>query len=160
LIVSDGWDRGDPKLLGASSRGLRRRCSRVIWLNPLLGSASYEPLTRGMQAALEHVDDFLPAHNLQSIEDLATRLRESTAADHSMQLAATYKFRPPRAGVDVADGPEAIKSCLPGCKELRPTGENRYQAEITIGVAARHGHVHLHGHAVGAAATAVLPLVR
>ena len=76
LIVSDGWDRGDPKLLGRELARLRRRCSRVIWLNPLLGSASYEPLTRGMQAALEHVDDFLPAHNLQSIEDLATRLRE------------------------------------------------------------------------------------
>ena len=76
LIVSDGWDRGDPTLLGRELARLRRRCSRVIWLNPLLGSASYEPLTRGMQAALEHVDDFLPAHNLQSIADLATRLRE------------------------------------------------------------------------------------
>jgi uncharacterized protein with von Willebrand factor type A (vWA) domain len=75
LIVSDGWDRGDPALLDRELARLRRRCSRVIWLNPLLGSASYEPLTRGMQAALAHIDDFLPAHNLQSIEDLARRLR-------------------------------------------------------------------------------------
>ena len=54
---------------------LRRSCRRLIWLNPLLGSASYEPLTRGMQAALQHVDDFLPAHNLASLEQLADRLR-------------------------------------------------------------------------------------
>lgn len=75
LIVSDGWDRGDPDLLGRELTRLRRRCSRVIWLNPLLGSASYEPLTRGMQAALAHIDDFMPVHNLKSIEDLARHLR-------------------------------------------------------------------------------------
>ena len=75
LIVSDGWDRGDPELLGRELARVRRRCSRLIWLSPLLGSASYEPLTRGMQAALAHIDDFLPAHNLKSIEDLARHLR-------------------------------------------------------------------------------------
>jgi uncharacterized protein with von Willebrand factor type A (vWA) domain len=74
LIVSDGWDRGDPSLLARELARLRRRCSRLVWLNPLLGSASYEPLTRGMQAALEHIDDFMPAHNLRSIEQLATHL--------------------------------------------------------------------------------------
>jgi uncharacterized protein with von Willebrand factor type A (vWA) domain len=75
LIVSDGWDRGDPQLLARELARLRRRCSRLIWLNPLLGSAGYEPLTRGMQAALEHIDDFMPAHNLRSLEDLATHLQ-------------------------------------------------------------------------------------
>jgi len=81
LIVSDGWDRGDPQLLAQELARLRRRCSRLIWLNPLLGSAGYEPLTRGMQAALEHIDDFMPAHNLRSLEDLATHLqRLGTAA--------------------------------------------------------------------------------
>src|SRR5262245_20511482 len=75
MIVSDGWDRGDPQLLARELARLRRRCSRLIWLNPLLGSAGYEPLTRGMQAALAHIDDFMPAHNLRSIEDLATHLQ-------------------------------------------------------------------------------------
>jgi uncharacterized protein with von Willebrand factor type A (vWA) domain len=75
LIVSDGWDRGDPQLLERELARIRRRCRRLVWLNPLLGSASYEPLTRGMQAALRHVDDFLPAHNLASLEDLARHLR-------------------------------------------------------------------------------------
>jgi len=75
LVVSDGWDRGDPSLLSQELARVRRNCRRLIWLNPLLGSAQYEPLTRGMQAALRHVDDFLPAHNLVSLEQLADHLR-------------------------------------------------------------------------------------
>jgi uncharacterized protein with von Willebrand factor type A (vWA) domain len=75
LIVSDGWDRGDPLVLSRELARVSRSCRRVIWLNPLLGSAGYEPLTRGMQAALRHVDDFLPAHNLASLEQLANHLR-------------------------------------------------------------------------------------
>jgi uncharacterized protein with von Willebrand factor type A (vWA) domain len=75
LIVSDGWDRGEPSLLTREIARLRRSSRRLIWLNPLLGSESYEPLTRGMQAALPHIDDFMPAHNLQSLEQLATHLR-------------------------------------------------------------------------------------
>jgi uncharacterized protein len=74
LIVSDGWDRGDPGMLDREMARLRRRCHRLIWLNPLLGSASYEPLTRGMMAALGHVDEFLPAHNIASLEQLAAHL--------------------------------------------------------------------------------------
>lgn len=57
---------------------LHKSCHRLIWLNPLLGSAQYEPLTRGIVAALSHVDDFLPVHNLASLEDLATHLAQLT----------------------------------------------------------------------------------
>ncbi len=53
---------------------LQRGSHRLIWLNPLLGSPTYEPLTRGIQAALPYVDDFLPVHNLRSLEDLADKL--------------------------------------------------------------------------------------
>ena len=74
LIISDGWDRGEPDLLAREMARLQRSCFRLIWLNPLLGSAEYEPLTRGIQAALPYVDDFLPVHNLASLEDLASRL--------------------------------------------------------------------------------------
>jgi uncharacterized protein with von Willebrand factor type A (vWA) domain len=74
LIISDGWDRGDPDLLAGEMARLRRTCRRLIWLNPLLGSAAYQPLTRGIRAALPHVDDFLPVHNLASLEDLAAHL--------------------------------------------------------------------------------------
>ncbi len=74
LLISDGWDRGDVELLGVEMARLQRNCHRLIWLNPLLGSPLYEPLTRGMQAALPYIDDFLPVHNLASLEDLARRL--------------------------------------------------------------------------------------
>ncbi len=74
LIISDGWDRGDPDLLRREMARLQRSCRRVIWLNPLLGGADYQPLARGMQAALPYIDDFLPVHNLASLEDLADRL--------------------------------------------------------------------------------------
>jgi hypothetical protein len=83
LILSDGWDRGDPVLLARELARVRRSCHRLIWLNPLLGSASYEPLTRGMQAALVHVDDFLPAHNLASLEQLADHLRSAGSVRHA-----------------------------------------------------------------------------
>lgn len=76
LIISDGWDRGDAELLTREMARLRRNCYRLIWLNPLLGSPDYEPLTRGIQAALPHIDNFLPVHNLASLEDLANRLAD------------------------------------------------------------------------------------
>ncbi|MGZ9235426.1 MAG: vWA domain-containing protein [Anaerolineales bacterium] len=76
LIISDGWDRGDVELLKREMSRLKRNCHRLIWLNPLLGAPDYEPLTRGIQAALPHINDFLPVHNLASLEDLANRLAE------------------------------------------------------------------------------------
>ncbi|MCL4868404.1 MAG: VWA domain-containing protein [Anaerolineae bacterium] len=76
LIISDGWDRGDPAVLKKEMDRLHRSCHRLIWLNPLLGSAQYEPLTRGIMAALPYMDDFLPVHNLSSLEDLAQHLTQ------------------------------------------------------------------------------------
>jgi uncharacterized protein with von Willebrand factor type A (vWA) domain len=74
LIISDGWDRGEPELLAKESSRLQRSCHRLIWLNPLAGSPTYQPLTRGMQAAIPYVDDFLPIHNLNSLTALARHL--------------------------------------------------------------------------------------
>jgi hypothetical protein len=79
LLISDGWDRGDPGLLREQVARLQRSCFRLIWLNPLIGSAGYEPLTRGLQAALPFVDDFLPARTLTSLVDLAVHLNTLAA---------------------------------------------------------------------------------
>jgi hypothetical protein len=76
LIISDGWDRGEPELLGQEMARLQRSSYRLIWLNPLLGSPRYEPLTRGIQAAMPYIDDFLPVHNLASLQELATHLAQ------------------------------------------------------------------------------------
>jgi len=74
IVISDGWDRGDPAQLRAAVAGLQRGCHRLIWMNPLLGAPGYEPLTLGLQAALPYIDDFLPAHNLASLEALGRLL--------------------------------------------------------------------------------------
>jgi uncharacterized protein len=75
ILISDGWDRGDSTLLRMEMARLQRSCYRLIWLNPLLGSDEYEPLTRGMHTALPFIDDFLPVHNLASLEELGQRLQ-------------------------------------------------------------------------------------
>ncbi|MCI0343919.1 MAG: VWA domain-containing protein, partial [Chloroflexi bacterium] len=75
VILSDGWDTGDPAALGEAMATIHRRAAKVIWLNPLLGSPDYQPLTQGMIAALPYVDAFLPAHNLESLRALARHLR-------------------------------------------------------------------------------------
>jgi uncharacterized protein with von Willebrand factor type A (vWA) domain len=74
MIVSDGYDTGEPERLAAEMRRLRRRCRRIIWLNPLLGWRDYSPAARGMQAALPYVDLFAPAHNLESLAALESHL--------------------------------------------------------------------------------------
>ena len=74
VILSDGWDTGDPAVLGTEMESLRKRSRRLIWLNPLLGSEGYEPLTQGMQAALPHVHVFAPAHNLAALRALERHL--------------------------------------------------------------------------------------
>jgi uncharacterized protein len=76
LIISDGWDRGDPQLLAREMARLKRNVYRILWLNPLIASADYEPLTLGLQAALPYIDEFLPAHNFTSLEDLAHLLSQ------------------------------------------------------------------------------------
>jgi uncharacterized protein len=70
MIVSDGYDTGDPDRLAAEMQELRRRCHRIIWLNPLIGWKDYAPEARGMRAALPYVDLFAPAHNLESLAAL------------------------------------------------------------------------------------------
>jgi uncharacterized protein len=74
LIISDGWDRGDVRVLADEMARLRRNCHRLIWLNPLLGQDDYRPVTAGMRTALPFIDDFLPANNLDSLIALGRAL--------------------------------------------------------------------------------------
>lgn len=76
VILSDGWDRGDPELLGAEMARLRRSAHRLVWLNPLAAHPDYEPLTRGMRAVVPHTDQLLAGNSLASLEQLAAILEE------------------------------------------------------------------------------------
>ncbi|MDP2936361.1 MAG: VWA domain-containing protein [Dehalococcoidia bacterium] len=78
MIFSDGWDRGDTKLLEAEMKKLRKRAFRILWLNPLLGSSSYQPLCEGIKTALPYVDLFMPLNNLESLVTLGATLDSFT----------------------------------------------------------------------------------
>jgi uncharacterized protein len=79
VVISDGWDRGDVSLLEREMQDLKRRCKKIIWLNPLLASENYEPLCKGMQAALPYLDLFLSVHNVNSLIALGRTLQKMVA---------------------------------------------------------------------------------
>jgi uncharacterized protein with von Willebrand factor type A (vWA) domain len=76
VILSDGWDRGDPAELDVEMARLRRSAHRLVWLNPLAAHPDFEPLTRGMRAAVPHTDELLAGNSLASLEELALLLEE------------------------------------------------------------------------------------
>ena len=79
ILLSDGWDRGDPDELAEEMARLQRTAYKVIWLNPLAADPRYEPLTRGMKAAMPHVDRLLPGNSVSSLETLASLMEEGTS---------------------------------------------------------------------------------
>jgi uncharacterized protein with von Willebrand factor type A (vWA) domain len=99
IVVSDGWDRGDPLLVAAETARLQRNCHRLIWLNPLAGAEGYEPLAAGMKAAYPFIDDFVAAGTLGSLERLGGLLAERSSPH------ARLKGRPRREGVGANRGP-------------------------------------------------------
>ncbi len=89
IIISDGWDRGSVDTLRREMARLQRLSFRLIWLNPLLGLPEYQPLTVGIQAALEYVDEFMSAHNfrsLQQLSDLLARINQTSRAERKQHL--------------------------------------------------------------------------
>jgi uncharacterized protein with von Willebrand factor type A (vWA) domain len=113
IVVSDGWDRGDPALVAAETARLRRNCHRLVWLNPLASAPGYQPLAAGMKAAYPYIDDFVPAGTLASLEVLGellagARLRGGLAG-RAVTAATTVS---PSAGltpsVPLARPPSAI----------------------------------------------------
>jgi uncharacterized protein with von Willebrand factor type A (vWA) domain len=116
IVVSDGWDRGDPALVASETARLRRNCHRLIWLNPLAGVPGYQPLAGGMQAAYPYIDDFLPAGTVASLErlgeilagvragDLRRGSEAAASADAGARSGATWPLRPMAiTGRDSAD---------------------------------------------------------
>ena len=79
IIVSDGWERDDPGVLGREMAMLSRSCHRLIWLDPLAGRPGFEPATQGLLASLPHVDEFLPCASVASLEALARVLSDHEA---------------------------------------------------------------------------------
>ncbi|MFP5489709.1 MAG: vWA domain-containing protein [Acidimicrobiia bacterium] len=76
VILSDGWDRGEPTVLAEQMERLHRAAHKVVWVNPLKVTPGYAPLARGMAAALPHVDAFVEGHSIEAIEHLAREISE------------------------------------------------------------------------------------
>ena len=95
LIISDGWDTGDTEPLVEGMRRLRRGARSVIWLNPLMGSPDFAPTVRGMEAALPYIDLLAPAHNVESLRQLARHLGR-------VQRGGGLGWRPPSAPAKAA----------------------------------------------------------
>jgi uncharacterized protein with von Willebrand factor type A (vWA) domain len=106
IVVSDGWDRGDPALVAAETARLRRNCHRLVWLNPLAGTPGYQPLAGGMRAAFPYIDDFLPAGTVASLERLGEILGGVRSADiRRGSEAAAHAAIPAPPSVDLANVP-------------------------------------------------------
>jgi uncharacterized protein with von Willebrand factor type A (vWA) domain len=81
VILSDGWDRGDVAVLAEQMSRIERLAHKVIWVNPLKAAPGYQPLARGMAAALPHVDVFISGHNFESLEELARAISGATGSE-------------------------------------------------------------------------------
>jgi uncharacterized protein with von Willebrand factor type A (vWA) domain len=89
VVLSDGWDRGDPAVLAEEMARLSRVAHRVVWVNPLKATPGYRPLVRGMAAALPYVDDFVEGHSVESLESLARLLTcDAAGTGHGNRIAS------------------------------------------------------------------------
>jgi uncharacterized protein with von Willebrand factor type A (vWA) domain len=112
LVISDGWDRGDLNLLAQEIHRLQRAAYRLIWLSPLLGSDEYRPVQRGIATVMPCVDDFLPVHNLASLDQLA-RVLSQVATQRPARKQRTCAPEVPEEG--------EIEPPSPAPPERRPT---------------------------------------
>jgi uncharacterized protein len=123
IVVSDGWDRGDPALVAAETARLRRNCHRLVWLNPLAGTPGYQPLAGGMRAAYPYIDDFLPAGTVASLERLGEILGGVRSADvRRGSEAAAHAAIPIAPAVDLVNVPlpAAVASASTDPASARP----------------------------------------
>ena len=95
MVVSDGWDRGDPSLLACELERLRLQCRRLIWLNPRPADLAGQPLAVGMRTALPHLDDFVPAHDPRAVAALARVVEAVGSARPHRRRQATGTDRQP-----------------------------------------------------------------
>jgi uncharacterized protein with von Willebrand factor type A (vWA) domain len=123
IVVSDGWDRGDPALVAAETARLRRNCHRLVWLNPLASAPGYQPLAAGMKAAYPFIDDFLPAGTLASLERLGEVLAGGSGATARRGSAVTHASTPsPSMGLNAPDAttPRPLGSDAVTADQARP----------------------------------------
>jgi uncharacterized protein with von Willebrand factor type A (vWA) domain len=122
VIVSDGWDRGDPALVARETARLQRSCHRLIWLNPLASTPGYQPLAGGMSAAMPFVDDFIPAGTLASLERLGVLLSDAPTRREAARRARGFGGEGARSA-SRAPRIESVRPEVAGVAAVRPADE-------------------------------------
>ncbi len=122
IVISDGWDRGDPALVATETARLRRNCHRLIWLNPLAGTPGYQPLAGGMRAAFPYIDDFLAAGTVASLERLGEILAGVRAGDTRKGSEAAAHAALPASDLSKATVPAVLRDRAVDRSAPRPLG--------------------------------------
>jgi hypothetical protein len=132
VIISDGWERGDPALVGREMARLARLAHRIVWVNPRAGARNFSPRAGGMAAALEHCDALVSGHSLDALEEVADAIaaEQGSAAWRDARAAKPIAPEPAAAG---DDEPWPSATPVPGSSVAMPSGYGPKRGHTTPG---------------------------
>jgi hypothetical protein len=128
VIISDGWERGDPALVGREMQRLARLAYRIVWVNPRVGASNFSPRAGGMAAALEHCDALVSGHSLDSLDEVI----DAIGAERGAAAAIPAPEAPPAAG-DESEDPWPSATPVPGSSVAMPSGYGPSRGNTTPG---------------------------
>jgi hypothetical protein len=132
VIISDGWERGDPALVGREMERLARLAYRIVWVNPRVSARSFSPRAGGMAAALEHCDALVSGHSLEALEEVA----DAIAAEHGTAAERDADWVPPSTPApepEADDEPWGSATPVPGSSVAMPSGYGPKRGRTTPG---------------------------
>jgi hypothetical protein len=129
VILSDGWERGDPMLVGREMERLARLAHRIVWVNPRVGAGAFSVQSGGMVAALPHCDALVSGHNFQALGEVA----EVIGAELWGRASPTAHWNPPPADETEEAEPWASATPVPGSSVGMPSGHGPSRGNITPG---------------------------
>jgi uncharacterized protein with von Willebrand factor type A (vWA) domain len=130
VILSDGWERGDPMLVGREMERLARLAHRIVWVNPRVGAGAFSVQSGGMVAALPHCDALVSGHNFQALEEVAEAIG---AESRGRRSSPTARWKPAPAVEAEADEPWASATPVPGSSVGMPSGHGPSRGNTTPG---------------------------
>jgi uncharacterized protein with von Willebrand factor type A (vWA) domain len=133
VIISDGWERGDPALVGREMARLARLAHRIIWVNPRVSARSFSPRAGGMAAALEHCDALVSGHSLDALEEVAEAIAAEDGSADWRAMVAAKPDAAPATGSDEDEEPWGSATPVPGSSVAMPSGYGPSRGNTTPG---------------------------
>jgi hypothetical protein len=131
VILSDGWERGDPMLVGREMQRLSRLAYRIVWVNPRVSAAGFEPRAGGMAAALPYCDALVSGHSLQALEQVIDAIGANRAAD--LDPGANWTPPPPPPELEPEEEPWGSAAPVGGSSVAMPSGSGPSRGNTTPG---------------------------